>query len=77
MGQSGQGSPSFWKEWQALQAIKSFTEDDEPCLLYLLLLFPTLPCVLFWSQKAALWSVVAGARVLLVAWAIPFASLGL
>lgn len=36
---------------------------------------PALPCVLFWSQKAALRSVVAGALVLLVAGAIPFASL--
>lgn len=31
MGQSGQGSPSFWKEWQVLQAIKYFRGDDEPC----------------------------------------------
>lgn len=33
---------------------------------------PALLCVLFWSQKAALRSVVAGALVLLVAGAIPF-----
>lgn len=67
------GLTEFLEEVAVLQAIKYFRGDDEP----LWLSSPDSACVLFWSRKAALWSVVAGAWVLLGAWAIPFASLGL
>lgn len=70
MGRSGLGSPSFWKEWQTLQSEGMMSLAGLTVASH-----PILPCVLFWSQKAALRSVVAGALVLLVAGAIPFASL--
>lgn len=71
------GLTEFLEGVAVLQAIKYFRwDDDEPCWLDLSLLSPRCLVYFFCSQKAALWSVVAGAWVLLVAWAIPF-SLGL